>query len=55
MRRLKIPVQDLEREGARVQGKGIGALQSGNMARVSYAYLDTENIAGVIFEGLQRK
>lgn len=52
---LKIPVSDFESELARVRGKGIEVLQSANTSRVSYAYLDTERIAGVIFEILQRK
>ncbi len=52
---LKIPVPDFEKELARVQGKGIEVLQSAVTDRVSYAYLDTEHIAGVSFELLQRK
>ena len=52
---LKIPVSDLESELARVREKGIEVLQSANTSRVNYAYLDTEKMAGVIFELLQRK
>jgi methylmalonyl-CoA/ethylmalonyl-CoA epimerase len=52
---LKIPSSDFERDLASVREKGIGVLQSADTQRVSYAYLDTEPVVGVIFELLQRK
>lgn len=52
---LKIPVSDIESEVSRLKERGIGVLQSGNTPDVSFAYMDTEGIAGVILEMLQRK
>jgi methylmalonyl-CoA/ethylmalonyl-CoA epimerase len=50
---LKIPVSDLKSEVARLKERGIEVLQSGNTSHVSFAYMDTEGIAGVILEVLQ--
>jgi len=50
-----IHVSDMEKEISRFKERGIDVLQSGNTPRVSFAYMDTENIAGVIFEFLQLK
>ena len=52
---LKIPVQDVGREVAKLKEKGIGVLQSADSSRVTYAYLDTEKTFGVIIELLRRK
>ena len=52
---LKIPVSDIESEVSRLKERGIGVLQSGNNPDVSFAYMDTEGIIGVILEVLQRK
>lgn len=52
---LKIAAQDFKNELAFVQEQGIEVLQSADTERVSYAYLDTEKVAGVIFEILKRK
>ena len=52
---LKIAGQDFKNELAFVQEQGVEILQSADTDRVSYAYLDTEKVAGVIFEVLKRK
>ncbi len=52
---LKIPVSDINSEVARLKEKGVEVLQSGNNPDVSFAYMDTEGIAGVILEVLQSK
>ena len=52
---LKIPVSDINSEVARLKEKGVEVLQSGNSPDVSFAYMDTEGIAGVILEVLQSK
>lgn len=52
---LGIRISDIKSEVSRFKEKGIGVLQSGSAPRVSFAYLDTENIAGVILELLQLK
>lgn len=52
---LKIPAGDFENELAFVKEQGIEVLQSADTDRASYAYLDTEKVAGVIFEILKRK
>lgn len=52
---LGIRVSDIESEVSRLKAKGIDVLQSGNTPRVSFAYLDTEGITGLIFEFLQFK
>ncbi len=52
---LKIPSRNFAGDLAFLQGRGVGVLQSADTERVNYAYLDTEPIAGVIFELLQRK
>ncbi len=48
-------VADLDKELARFKEMGIGVLQSGETERTKFAYVDTEGIAGVIFELLQNK
>lgn len=48
-------VSDIEKELTWFNERGIGVLQSGNTPRVSFAYMDTEGIVGVIFELLQLK
>ena len=40
---------------AALKQKGIGILFSGKTERVSFAYLDTADTGGVIFELIQRK
>ena len=52
---LKISTEDFENELAFVKEQGIEVLQSADTVRASYAYLDTEKVAGVIFEILKRK
>jgi hypothetical protein len=52
---LKIPVSDIKSEVDRLEKRGIEVLQSGNTPDVSFAYMDTEGIAGVILEVLQSK
>ena len=52
---LGIRVSDIKSEMARLMGGGIHVLQSGDTPRVSFAYMDTEGTAGVIFELLQLK
>ncbi len=52
---LAIHVSDIEGEVSRFKQRGIDVLQSGKTPRVSFAYMDTESIAGVIFELLQFK
>jgi len=51
---LGFNVPDLEAEVARFARQGIGVLQSGKTDGVSFAYLDTAGIGGVIFELIQR-
>lgn len=48
-------VPDLHEELLQYQKKGIGPLQTGETERVKLAYLDTERIAGMIVELLERK
>jgi len=50
-----IIVTDMERELARFREKGIKVLQSQGSARGSVAYLDTEELTGVILELRHRK
>ncbi len=52
---LKIPVPDIKSEVVRLNKKGIKVLQSADTPIVSFAYMDTEDIVGVILEVLQRK
>ena len=48
-------VSDIENALAKFKKRGIEVLQSGDTSNVSFAYMDTESIAGVILELLQRK
>ena len=52
---LGVYVSDIESELNRFKKTGIEVLQSGNTQHHSFAYIDTEGIAGVIIELLQRK
>jgi methylmalonyl-CoA/ethylmalonyl-CoA epimerase len=52
---LKIPVSDIKSEVARLKERGVEVLQSGDSPQVSFAYMDTEGISGVILEVLQCK
>ena len=48
-------VSDIDRELAKFRERGIEVLQSGNTPDARYAYMDTESLAGIILELLQRK
>jgi methylmalonyl-CoA epimerase len=48
-------VEDLEKELAKAKKQGIGVIQSGKIEGGGFVYLDTVDIAGVIFELVQRK
>ena len=50
-----VHVSDIQSELARFKKRGIEVLQSGNTPHHSLAYMDTEGIAGVIVELMQRK
>lgn len=52
---LAIHVSDIESEVSRFKERGIDVLQSGKTPNVSFAYMDTEGITGIIFELLQFK
>lgn len=52
---LGVHVSDIRSELAGFKKRGIEVLQSGNTPRHSLAYIDTEGIAGVIVELMQRK
>src|SRR4030042_5268607 len=52
---LAFHVSDIESEVSRFKENDIDVLQSGKTPRVSFAYMDTERIVGVIFELLQFK
>lgn len=52
---LGMYVKDLDKELARLKEEGIRVLQSGETEHVRIAYMDTENILGVIIELLQNK
>jgi methylmalonyl-CoA/ethylmalonyl-CoA epimerase len=52
---LAIHVSDIESEVSRLKERGIDVLQSGKTPNVSFAYMDTESITGIIFELLQFK
>ena len=48
-------VPDIDSHLAALKQKGVGILFSGKTERVSFAYLDTADPGGVIFELIQRK
>ena len=48
-------VSDLHKELAKYEEKGIGVLQTGETERIKLAYLDTEAIAGIMVELLEKK
>jgi methylmalonyl-CoA/ethylmalonyl-CoA epimerase len=48
-------VPDLNSEVAKYKERGIRVLQTGESERVKFAFMDTEAIAGVIVEVLERK
>lgn len=48
-------VPDINSHLAALKQNGVGILFSGKTERVSFAYLDTANTGGVIFELIQRK
>jgi len=52
---LGVYVSDIESELTRFKKRGIEVLQSGDTRQHSFAYMDTEGVAGVILELLQRK
>lgn len=52
---LGIRVSDIEGEVSRFKERGIDVLQSGSTPSVSFAYMDTESIIGIIFGLLQFK
>jgi len=52
---LGIFVSDLGKELSRFTEMDIGTLQSGEDKYVRFAYMDTEGIAGVVIELIQRK
>jgi len=47
-------VEDMEAKIAELGKRGIGVLQSARTERGGFAYMDTEGVAGVIFELIQR-
>jgi len=51
---LGIHVADMEPHLAEMRSKGIGILQEGKIEDTSFAYLDTEEVGGVILEFIQR-
>lgn len=52
---LGFDVSDLEAQLSQVKKQGIGVLLSGGTERVSFAYLDSGQTGGVIFELIQRR
>lgn len=50
---LGVFVEDMDAEIAKLKEQGIGVLQSGRFAGGGYAYMDTEEQLGAIFEFIQ--
>ena len=50
MHHLGIRVDDVAKEVDSLTKQGIGVIQQGKVAGVNFAYLNTEEIGGVIFE-----
>lgn len=47
---LGIRVDDVDKEVVKLEEKGISVLQRGSYSGISWAYMDTADIGGVIFE-----